>query len=337
VRAAVLQRSGLITLDEVPTPIPGPGEVLIRVRAAAICGSDLARFQGKSHGQDGAPVIMGHEFAGEIAECGPGVTHVRGDQRVAAAPLLNCGVCTWCRQGYEYLCTQRKVFGAQAPGALAEYTLLPARRAYPIPDDLPFEEAALLEPLAIAAHAVRQAAWKPDDSVLILGAGAIGLLIGQLCAGAQPLVVTDVRADRLALARRLEFTAVDVSNDPGVAESKAATGGMGFGIIFDATGSPAAARLYADLLAVRGTICAVGTPAGDVPVDIYGLLRKEGRLVTSRFFSAMDYESALAARLGGPVALAPLITHRFPLSSFADGGARVMQAAQQGLRVVVMP
>ncbi len=327
-KAAILS-PGVIRIEDRPIPQPGPGEVAVAVRYVGVCGSDLARFDGRA--PPGPASVFGHEFSGNVIAAGDGADGPARSlgQPVTVAPLLVCGRCAFCLGDHEYLCRQRRIFGIEADGAMQEVVCAPAHRVLPLPAGLGMQAGALVEPLAVAVHAVRQAGDVRGASVVILGAGAIGILIAQIARayGAERVVVMDVRPERLRLAASLGLAVAEVGDAASVGNAD---------ILFEATGAPAVANLFAPLLAPLGTIVLVGRMEGSVPIEVDALLYKEARLVTSRYFSQADFTAALRLTSEGRVPLAPLAQATVPFERLTeDGGRAVMALTRVNVRVLV--
>src|SRR5512140_2343334 len=208
-KALVLKEYGKFNFEDAPDPKPGVGEVLVAVKACGICGSDVHGMDG-STGRRRPPIIMGHEAAGVIAERGKEVTAWQAGEPVTFDSTIYCGHCDYCRRGQINLCDNRRVLGVSCEdyrqhGAFAEFVVVPQRILYRVPEGLAFEHAALVEPFAIALHAVRRSPPALNDAVVVVGAGMIGLALVQALsqAGSGLLIVVDVAADRLALAAQL--------------------------------------------------------------------------------------------------------------------------------------
>jgi len=284
-KAAVLHATNDIRFDEVDTPVPGPGDVLVRVGAVGVCGSDIPRVLG-----DAAhyyPVILGHEFAGEVVGLGRDVTSVAVGARVAVAPLVPCMACADCQRGDYALCRSYTFIGSRDPGAFAEYVRVPVRNLVPLPAGVSDVQGAFFEPSTVALHGLRVADYRPGADVLVLGAGTVGAFAVQWAKllGARTVTVLDIDANRLAVAERLGASAVLDSRDPDVvAKARALTGGKGFGYVVETAGQNATMALAFDLVAGKGTVCFIGTSAKDVAFGhalFEQLNRKEFRLTGS--------------------------------------------------------
>jgi L-iditol 2-dehydrogenase len=250
-------------LEERPEPVAGPGQVVVAVRASGICGSDVHGFTG-STGRRRIGVVMGHEAAGEVIAAGNGVERLRVGDRVVLRSILPCGRCDRCLQGQPNLCAER--------------VLVPEAMADPIPDSLSFEDAALVEPLAVAMHAVELAPFGPADTVAIVGAGPIGLLtlLAVRRRGAGRILVTDRDPHRLGLARALGADkAIDVAAGDPVERVLAATDGRGADAVLEAVGiAPTVAQSIA-IARPGGTVTWVGNSAPEVPVAMQQVVTRE--------------------------------------------------------------
>src|SRR6266571_3454317 len=203
-QALVYPAYGELEVREVPEPIPGPGEVLVRVGACGICGSELGSFAARSPRRV-PPLVMGHEFAGTVVALGEGTVGVREGDRVVVNSLVHCGACDLCRRGSTHLCRNRQIFGMNRPGAFAERVAVPAAIVYPMPAAMSAVQGALVEPLANGIHVVSLASRNPMESVVVIGAGPIGLMCLQaaLRKGAERVGVSEPNPERRAVARML--------------------------------------------------------------------------------------------------------------------------------------
>jgi 2-desacetyl-2-hydroxyethyl bacteriochlorophyllide A dehydrogenase len=331
-KAAVLVRPGEIILVERAACHPGPGEIGIAVSHVGICGSDLARFEGRMPVR--RPVVFGHELSGQVTALGDGVTGFEVGQPVTVAPLLSCGACRFCQMGHEHLCPERRIFGDQVDGALQEHLCMPGQCVYPLPEHISLPEGALIEPLAVAVHAVRQADEIKDRRVGVLGAGAIGLLIIQVARawGAEDVVAIDILVERLRMAEELGCTTVINSKlvDPIAALPD------GVDVIFEATGSPGVAGFLVPMLAAQGIIVVVGRMEEPVPLDLDGMLLKEAQIRTSRYFTLADFRDAVRLLGSGAVSVTPLIQDFMSFNRLADRkGTVIMDAARQVVRLLI--
>lgn len=325
-----------VRLREAPRPTPGPDEVLIAVARVGICGSDLHAYHGR-HPFIQLPVVPGHEFAGTIVEIGANVRDLTPGQRVTVEPSLVCGVCTNCTHGRYNICEHLRVIGCQTDGALAEYLAVPAAKALPLPDSLSWDQAALVEPLAVAVHAVRMARLQPGANVLILGAGTIGLMVLQAAKalGAGRVVITDLIERRLALALRLGAVRAVNPHQADLAHVLEETfGPPRADIIFECVGVAATAR-EAVRVARKGTrIVLAGVFEEEVPLNLGLVQDRELELVGTLMYAGDDFPTAIRLVERGQVKVEPLITHRFPLDRAAEAFAAA-DDRERALKVLV--
>lgn len=269
-KAAVWHKAEEIRIEDLPEPTPGPGHIKLKVKRVGICGTDLHEYlQGPifipttPHPLTGikAPLALGHEFCGEVVAVGPGVTDITEGTRVAVDACIYCGTCWYCRRGYFVLCDQIAFTGLAAHGGMAEYTVVPAYAAYPLPETVNDELGALVEPISVAVHAMRKAELQPGDTVAVLGAGPIGLvtmMVARASGAAQVFVIEKARA-RIEQARALGATAVlDPAMGNPVEQLRDLTNGRGADIVFECIGHKDTAPLAVELARKGGTAVIVG-------------------------------------------------------------------------------
>jgi L-iditol 2-dehydrogenase len=307
----------LLEVREVPMPPePGPGEVLARARAVGVCGSDLHWFRhGACNDVPAAfPQILGHEPAGEIVAVGPGVEDLHPGRKVVLEPALTCGRCEYCLSGRHNLCTTVRMAGTPfLPGFLREYVVLPASHAVPLPEGMTFVEAALVEPVTIALHALQLVPVRLGDTVAVTGAGPIGLLMAAVArlAGASQVFVTDRVAHRLEFAKEMGADcAIDIRSFESCVKDQ--TAGRGVDIVFEAAG--ATETVNAALAAARpgGKVLLIGIPEIiPLPVEIHRAMNKELELITQRRANH-NTQAALHLLASGRID-DRMVTHRMPL------------------------
>ena len=323
-KAAVLTKPKTIEIQEIPDPKPKPHEVLIRVKTVGICGSDLHYYE---HGRIGTqvveyPFILGHEVGGEIVEVGSEVEGFKPGEKIAIEPQQTCGKCEFCKSGRYNLCPHVK-FLATPPinGAFAEYITHPADMTFTLPDTMDYEQGALLEPLAIGFHVSNRAEASLGESVLITGAGCIGLviLLALKAKGLSEVYVSDVLDNRLAMAKELgarEMFRAD-RTDP-IEEVLERTGGRGADIVIEASGNPKAIAGTVDAVRRGGKILMLGyAPTDSVEFDFKKLIFKEASLNTSRRYCNM-YPLAIDAVANGLVDISKCVTHRWNFDDAAE-------------------
>ncbi|MDR2613022.1 MAG: galactitol-1-phosphate 5-dehydrogenase [Deltaproteobacteria bacterium] len=327
-KAAVLHGKGDIRYEVVPDPVPGPGEAIIRVKAAGICGSDLPRVN------EGAarffPIILGHEFSGVVEALGPGVEGLRVGDRATAAPLVPCMACGDCQKGRYALCRDYRFIGSSLDGAFADLVRVPARGAVAFPDSVPFEQGAFFEPATVALHGLFAADFRPGGDVAVLGGGTVGLFALQwaLLLGARRVAVFDVSPERLELALRLGAARAFDTRGEGFAEDALdMTGGNGFGHVFETAGRNVTMSMAFELAANRASVCFIGTSPEDLRFGwrlFEKMNRKEFRLTGSWMSYSAPFPgrewTMTAERFGdGGLRFEPaLICRKLPMSGAGD-------------------
>jgi D-arabinitol dehydrogenase (NADP+) len=335
VRAVVIAAPGRVAVEEVAVPSPGPGDVLIRVRAAGICGTDLHILDGEYEAH--YPIVPGHEFSGEVAALGAGVEGLSVGDRVTADPNIPCERCIPCRRNEQNQCARHAAVGVTRDGAFAEYVSVPERVVFPI-GDLSFAAAALVEPLACVVWGLRRVRIRPGDAVLVHGAGPMGCLLLQAVArsGAALVVVSDPVAGRLDLARSLGAHATVRPEE--LEEGRArALAPDGFDVVIDATGLPAVVEASFRQVRARGTIWLFGVcpPDATVRVSPYTVFRKDLTIVGS-FALSKTFPESIALIRGGAVRVEPLISHRLPLER-APEALRIARDDPDRMKVQLQP
>jgi L-iditol 2-dehydrogenase len=342
-KALVLKEYGRFRFEEFPKPICKPDEVLVRVRACAICGSDVHGMDG-STGRRVPPIVMGHEAAGVVEETGVDAEAAgyRPGDRVTFDSTVSCGQCPYCMQGDVNLCDDRKVLGVSCAeyrlhGAFAEYVAVPARILYRLPDAVSFERAAMVEPLSVALHAVRRSGALPGEAAVVVGTGLIGLLVVQLLrnAGCSPIFAVDLAQSRLDLARRLGADVALRSDSVDVpAAVFAATGGRGAAVAFECVGVTPTVRTAVAVLRKGGALTLVGNVAPNVDLPLQSVVTRQLTLRGS-CASAGEYPRCLELIASGQVDVDALLSAVAPLSE-GDAWFQRLHAAEPGLMKVVL-
>ena len=297
---------------ELPIPSINDGEALVRVEACGFCGSDLGIVAGV-HPRAREPLTLGHEFCGIIEEIRTSGSEFHVGDRVTAFPLISCGHCVACRSGHAHVCRHLRLYGFDADGAMAEFVRIPVGSLLKLPKDMPPSIGAVIEPLAVAVHGVSMAPTDFIHTILVLGAGPIGLLTA-LVAGEQrdsTVLVSDVLASRIELARQLRLTAFAAGRDLNEA-IETITSGEGVDLVFECAGAPSSAAAMTRLLRPRGTIVNLGVFKKPVEVDMQAVNFKELSIIGSRVYTRRDFETAIALAQVLPVHR--VVTHSFPLS-----------------------
>jgi L-iditol 2-dehydrogenase len=343
-KALVLNRYSQLDFQDFPTPAPAAEEVLVRVRACGVCGSDIHGWDG-STGRRQPPLIMGHEASGEIAAVGPKVERWRAGDRVTFDSMISCGTCAFCRSGQSNLCDNRRVIGVspgeyRQHGAFAEFVAIPTRVLYAMPNELTFERAAMVEPVSIAIHAVQRVKISPTDSAVVVGTGMIGLLVVQALrwAGCGNVIAVDIDDKKLALARELgAHHALRSDKGDAAAEIAKLTGGRGADLSFEVVGFTPTLDLALRALRKGGTAVLVGNlaPKTDFPLQL--VVTREINVLGS-CASAGEYPLCLDLIARGVMRVDPLISAVAPLAE-GDAWFRKLSAKGGGglMKVILQP
>ena len=339
-----------VRVEEMAVPEPGPGEVLVRVRAAGICGSDLHGYRQPRPGAT-YPNRAGHELSGEVAGLGPGVAGLEIGQRVGIEPmhLVGCGTCVQCQRGDYHICPSRGQRDGKRlhSSGFSEFDVVAARNVFPLPDHLSLDEAAILDVYAVAVHGVNRLPVKPFHTVAILGTGAVGLTQGQVARaiGARQVIVVGRRDEPLEIARSCG-AADAVVNASKVDPARAVldlTDGQGADVVFETVGSHATTVQQAcDMAAFGGKVGVVGLFVEPITIDTRSTMHKEVEIRWVNSYSTWEgvreYQVALDLLAGGKVQAGSLITHRVPLERVAEGFAWANDKKQSAaLKVLVIP
>ena len=341
-KALLLSEYRRLEIADLPVPRPGPDELLIRVAACGICGSDVHGYDGSS-GRRIPPLVMGHEAAGVVAEAGSRVADFKAGDRVTFDSTVYCGECTNCRRGDMNLCDNRQVLGVSCgdyrrAGAFAEFVVVPARIAYKLPENLSFEEAALLEAVAVAMHAVSLAPITRESTALVLGAGTIGLLVQQAlrAAGCGQVFVADLDRSRLELSEKLGATRVLQSGPQLPKQIAELTDGIGVDIAVEAVGINATVAAAIDNVRKGGNVVLVGNVTPEVTIHLQKVVSRQLRLQGS-CASCGEYPRAIELMSKGAIQVKPLITALAPLEDGPRWFERLYKGEPNLLKVVLTP
>lgn len=330
-------------LRDVPKPQPNDEEVLVRVRACGICGSDVHGYTGKT-GRRIPPIIMGHEASGMVEAVGKNARNVAVGDRITFDSTVYCNQCPACREGRVNLCQSRKVLGVSTPafrrdGAMAEYVVVPWWITYRLPEAVSFEEAALIEPASVSLHAARITPLDVNDVVVVVGAGQIGLFAIQAARvkGAGTIIALDMKEERLALARQL---GADVTINPGTAdvaaEMRRAVGRPDADSVLEAVGTEASVKLAMDLTKLGGHVTLIGNVTPRIQVNLQDIVSRELTLRGSCAIAG-EYRACLDLMAAGRIQAKPLISKIVPLSE----GLAAFDALHRGdaglMKIVLQP
>ena len=330
-----------IELREVPVPVPGPGEVLVRVLAASVCGTDLHIFNWDpwAQGRIKPPLIPGHEFSGAVAGVGAGVTTVKEGDFVSAEMHVACGKCLQCRIGQAHICQHVKILGVDASGAFASYVIIPETNIWKLSPSIPRDWCSLLDPLGNAVHTVL-AGPIAAQTTIVSGCGAIGLFsiaVAKAC-GAAKVFAFEVNAHRRQVAATMGADLVlDPANDNIREQILEVTGGTGVDVLLEMSGHPAAIELGFTLLRTGGRASLLGIPSRPVEMDLAREIIFKGATVQGingrKMYETWFQMEALLA--SGKLNLEPVITHRLKLSEFVK--AMEFLKTGEAIKVVLKP
>ncbi len=346
--ALVVLEPNQFEIQQVPVPVPGPNEVLARVRAVSICGTDAHLIRGDYPGfwPPAFPFIPGHEWAGEIAALGPGAARYGwaiGD-RVAGTSHDACGVCQKCVEGRYNLCENygrpglHRQYGHNVQGADATYVVHGVKAIFHLPDGLSFEEGAVIDPASIGLHVANRGGIRPGETVAIIGAGAIGLLAGDAAhaLGAGQIIVIEKNPGRLAKAAELGFEIVDTAAGDPVATIRDRTGGLGADVVLECAGVPVAVQWALGMLRRGGRCAAVGIPTVGVEIAMQRLVLDELELVGSRA-SAGEMRRVMPLVEQGRIRVREITTHHFALADYGQALATLNDPASGAIKIIVAP
>ncbi len=346
-KAAVYHGIRDIRIEEIPRPEPGPGEALMKIGAAGVCGTDLRIYANGHHRiPPGTARVLGHELAGEIVEAGPGVSGLRPGMRVGVAPNMGCGVCAQCVAGWTNLCPDYTAFGISLDGGFAETMLITAEaigqgNVVPIPDGTPFASAALAEPLSCCLNGQEAVGVGRDDVVVVVGAGPIGLMHVRLArlSGARAVIVSEISDERLAQAadHGADMLVNPMQQDLAAVVMQA-SGGQGASVVIVAASAPRAQEQALELAGRRGRINFFGGLPRDrscIQIDANLIHYKQLAVTGTTGSNVRQYRAALNLIAAGRLDVAPLAGPRLPLAGLPEGIER-SQAGRE-MRVIIEP
>lgn len=338
-KAVCLEDVGRLAVIETEQPtLNGADEVLIRVKQAGICGSEVHAFEG-THPYRKPPAVMGHEVLGTVAAVGAAVSRFKPGDRVTVDPQWPCGECEWCQQGAINLCPNKRVLGTPAwPGGFGEYIVVPERSVFAVPEHLSDIQATMIEPLGVGVHAVNRAGLKPGQSVLILGGGSIGLLTAAMAQvrGAAPIIVADVQQHCLDTAPLLGAThTVRVGQESILDRVMAITDGRGVEVIFLTVGKEELFHAAFDVVRRQGTIVVVALYEAPVTFNPYNIIKKDLHVIGTLMSTEADVREAIDLVASGRVQPQHIVKHQLPMEQ-AQHGFHLASTKEDGAIKVVL-
>lgn len=333
----VMTAPGQIEFREVPTPEPAPGEALIKIMKIGVCGSDIHVYHGE-HPFTSYPITQGHEVSGLVEKLGEGVTGLTVGQKVTIQPQVVCGECYPCRHGKYNLCEKLKVMGFQTTGVASHYFAVDAKKVTPLPEGMGLDEGAMIEPLAVAVHAVRRAGDVTGQDICVLGAGPIGILVAQAAKGmgARRVMVTDVSSLRLDKAKECgaDFCINTKEKDFGEALTEC-FGPDKADVIYDCAGNNITMGQAIAHARKGSTIILVAVFAGMATVDLAVLNDHELDLNTSMMYRTEDYDTAIELVNQGKVQLTPLISKHFAFKDYLEAYKYIDENRESTMKVII--
>ncbi len=333
----VMTAPGKIEFQEIPVPQPQPGEALIQIMKIGICGSDIHVYHGE-HPFTSYPVTQGHEVSGVVHALGTGVTGLTVGQKVTIQPQVVCGACYPCRHGKYNLCENLKVMGFQTTGVASQYFAVDAAKVTPLPESMDLDEGAMIEPLAVAVHAVRRAGDVAGQDICVLGAGPIGILVAQAAKGmgARRVMVTDVSGLRLEKAKECgaDFCVNTKEKDFGAALVEC-FGPDKADVIYDCAGNNTTMGQAIAHARKGSALILVAVFAGMASVDLAVLNDHELDLNTSMMYRTEDYAEAISLVNQGKVQLKPLISKYFAFKDYLEAYRYIDANRESTMKVII--
>lgn len=338
-KASYFLGKGSFEVRQAPELHPGPGEVVIKNMVCGVCGTDVHIFHGEPGSADvNPPVVLGHEYSGEVVEVGEGVTALKPGDHVTVDPNIYCGECVYCRNGKKQLCETMQAVGVTRDGGFGEYSLVPAAQAFKLGDSVPYEAGAMAEPVACCLHGIDLAGIKAGDRVCIVGGGAIGLIMLQLAklSGASSLVLSEPNEKRRQVALSLGADAAIDPTAPDAGSAYEAALGDGADVVIECVGNNAAVKSAFQLAKKGATIVLFSVPKVDATFDLplFDVYKKE-LTIKGSFVNPDTHERAVRLINSGKLDFTSIITHRFNLDQLPE--AIAMQMSSESIKVVVCP
>ena len=324
-------------VTDLPTPHAGPGELVLRNQVCGVCGTDVHIYHGEPGSADvNPPVVLGHEYSGEVVEVGEGVTGFAVGDHVTVDPNIYCGHCAYCQNGKKQLCPSMEAIGVTRDGGFAQYSLIPAAQAFKLEPTVPWEAAAMAEPLACCLHGIDLAGIQVGDKVCVVGGGAIGLLMVQLAklSGASQIVLSEPNEKRRQVGLQLGANAALDPTRPDAQEAFAQVLGGGANVVIECVGNVPAVKSAFQFAGKGATVLLFSVPKVDATFDLplFDVYKKE-LTIKGSFVNPDTHARAVALINSGKVDFGPIITHRFPLDQLPE--AIAMQMSDASIKVVV--
>jgi L-iditol 2-dehydrogenase/threonine 3-dehydrogenase len=337
-RQAIMLSPGVIEYREIPEPGKlRDNEVLIRIKRIGVCGSDIHVFHGK-HPATPYPVVQGHEYSAIVEAIGDKVTKVKPGMKATARPQIVCGECGPCKRGQYNACQKLKVQGFQAPGVAQDLFVVPEDRVVVIPENMSFEQGAMIEPAAVGAHSTNRASGLKGKNVVVSGAGTIGNLVAQFAKarGAAKVLITDISDYRLEIAGQCGINGtLNVKKTPFEEGVKAFFGDEGFQIGFEAAGVQSSLDVLMQFVEKGGEVIILGVYSQNPVVNMFYLGEHELNVFGSMMYRHEDYETAVEMIASGKIITAPLLSKSFPFSKYLDAYKFIEEQGDKSMKVMI--
>ncbi|WP_339068730.1 zinc-dependent alcohol dehydrogenase [Teredinibacter turnerae] len=309
ISAAYYKGSKQFEIAKIMAPPPLAGEVQIRTAYVGICGTDLHAFHGRMDTRIGCNRIIGHEMSGIVENVGEGVRHLKPGQHVVVRPLAHCSECPACKSGLQHICHNLKFLGLDTDGAFQQLWTVPEHTVHQIPESLPLECAALIEPVSVACHGVSRSRLQAGENVVVIGGGPIGLLIAMVAkhAGGN-IIISEVSEARLAIAKKLGFKVLNPSQQDIVASVMTETNARGADVIFEVSGTQPGVDTMTKIAASRARIVMTAIHSEKRPIDLFQFFWREIELIGARVYTHEDYEKAIELVTNGAIDTGTIIT-----------------------------
>ena len=339
-KQAVLLKPGLVELRDVPLPREiKPNEILLKIHRVGVCGSDVHMYYGKHPFANTYPMVQGHEYGGEVIKVGSDVKLLKPGMRATARPHLVCGRCPACLRGQYNVCQNLKVEGCAGPeGAAQEYFIIPEDRAVVIPDNLSYEQAAMIEPAAVGAHSTKRSGDLKGKNIVVTGAGTIGNLVAQfaLARGAKRVLITDLVDFKLDLAKQCGIPeTTNLRNEKFKDAVNRVFGDEGFQVAFEAVGAQTALTDLIDNIENGGTVVVIGVYVQNPIVNMGFLGEHELNVLGSMMYRHEDYLETIELISNGLIKTKPLITQHFPFDQYHDAYKFIESNTDQAVKVMI--
>lgn len=336
-KAAVWYGNKTIKIEDRPHPKIGDNEVLIRVKAVSVCGSDLHAYIGQSKRRT-PPLVLGHEFSGEVAKVGGNATAVVKGDRVVLEPLISCGECEPCKRGKNNICENMRLIGMHYDGAFAEYVSVPANNCHLLSETVSFEDSALTEPLAVAIHAANITPIKTHDTIVVIGSGAIGLMMVQVAKlrGAKKIIVVGNHDYQLELSKTLGADEVINAKREDLVQTIIADR-LVVDAVFEVVGRQKTMQQAITIVKRGGVVTMIGMLESAMDLDLLDLTVRELTIRGSYGYTSGEFNQALKMIVKKDVQIAPIITHVFSLNEIVKGFEVLAHKNENVIKVIIKP